>query len=381
MKPTVFSAGSVEEMESRLGDTLKEGLKPTLAIVFSSIAHDLKAVSAAFAKHDIDVFGASTHGEICNDEMHEESIVAMLLDVSRDAYQLRVFDGQEKTSSQIGQSVAQWGKAVYDNPAFMVVSAGYLANGDHIVNGIIDEMGRQVPLFGGLAGDDLKFQNTFAFDGSRVISNGVVALIFDSNVIGLQGVAFSGWKGIGTSKTVTKAKGNILYEMDGEPALDIYMKYLDCGVDPVVAASLAVEYPLLLNRDDGSAVLRAVTRVNDDKSIVYAGSVPEGAKVRFGMALGTEVIQRAIEQISDFSRQAPRSEAIVLFSCKARHLAFGPMLEDEISAVRKLWDVPLVGFLTSGEIGPLLEGRCDFHNHTLVPVLIYEKQVLQGLVA
>ena len=68
----------------------------------------------------------------------------------------------------------------------MVVSAGYLANGDHIVNGIIDEMGRQAPLFGGLTGDDLKFKDTFAFDGSRVISNGVVALIFDGNVIGLQ---------------------------------------------------------------------------------------------------------------------------------------------------------------------------------------------------
>ena len=373
MKSTAFSATSVEQMESRLGDALKEGLKPTLAIVFSSIAHDLGAVSAAFARHDIDVFGGSTHGEICNDETHEESIVAMLLDVSRNAYQLRVFDGQEKTSGQIGQSVAEWGKNVYDNPAFMVVSAGYMANGDHIVNGIIEEMGRQVPLFGGLAGDDLKFKDTFAFDGSRVISNGVLALIFDSNVIGVQGVAFSGWKGIGTSKTVTKAQGNIVYEMDGEPALDIYTKYLDFGTDPVVAAGLAVEYPLLLNRDDGSAVLRAVMKINDDKSIVYAGSVPEGAKVRFGMAPGMEVIDRAIEQISDFKREAPRSEAIVLFSCKARHLAFGPMVEDEISAVRKLWDVPLVGFFTSGEIGPLLQRGCDFHNHTLVPVLIYEK--------
>ena len=121
--------------------------------------------------------------------------MAMLLDVSRDAYQLRVFDGQEKTSAQIGQSVAEWAKNVYDNPAFMVVSGGIRANGEHIVNGIIDEMGRQVPLFGGLAGDDLRLQETFVFDGSRVTSNGAAALIFDGNVIGLQGVAFCGWEG------------------------------------------------------------------------------------------------------------------------------------------------------------------------------------------
>jgi hypothetical protein len=375
MKPSVFSATSVQEVEAHLEDASKEGLKPTLAIAFSSVAHDLDAVSAAFARHDIDVFGASTSGEILNDEVHEESIVVMLLHVSRNAYQLRVFDGQEKTSAQIGQSVAQWAKTVYDNPALMVMSGGILANGDHIVNGIIDEMGRQVPLFGGMAGDDHRVQETFVFDGSRITSNGVVALIFDGDVIGLQGVAFSGWKGIGTSKTVTKAQGNIVYEIDGEPALDIYMKYLNIGDDPSVSftLTLASQYPLLLNRDDGSFVLRAVVHVNEDKSLVYAGSVPEGSKVRFGMAPGIEIIDHVIEQISDFKRQAHRSEAIVLFSCVARPFALGPMVEDEISAVRKLWDVPLVGFFTYGEIGPVLQGRCDYHNNTLVPVLIYKK--------
>jgi hypothetical protein len=113
--------------------------------------------------------------------------------------------------------------------------------------------------------------------------------------------------------------------------------------------------------------------INEDKSAVFAGSVPEGAKFRFGMAPGREVIDLAIEQISEFNRKAPESEAIVLFSCGGRHWAFGPMIEDEISAVRKLWDVPLVGFFTYGEIGPVLQGRCDFHNLTLVPVLIYKK--------
>ena len=299
--------------------------------------------------------------------------VAMLLDISRNAYQVKVFDGQEKTSAEIGQSVARWAKTVYDNPAFMVASAGYLANGDHIVKGVIDEMGRQVPLFGGLAGDDLKMQETFAFDGSQVTSNGLVALIFDGNVIGLQGVAFSGWKGIGTTKTVTKAQGNIVYEIDGEPTLDIFTKYLDISRDPSVAIRDAGEYSLFLNRDDGSSVLRTALHINEDKSMVFAGSVPEGAKVRFGLASGTEVIDRAIEQISEFRQQAPRSDAIVLFSCVGRYWAFGPLVQDEISTVRKLWDVPLVGFFTSGEIGPVLQGRCDFHNLTLVPVLIYKK--------
>jgi len=373
MKPSVFSATSVQEVEAHLENASKEGLKPTLAIVFSSVAHDLKGLGAIFARHDMDVFGASTHGEIRNDGICEGSIVAMLLDISRDAYQVKVFDGQEKTSAQIGKSVGEWAKTLYTDPAFMVVSAGYLANGEHIVNGIISEMGRQVPLFGGLAGDDLKFKETFVFDGSRITSNGVVALIFDGNVIGLQGVAFSGWKGIGTAKTVTKAQGNIVYEIDHEPAQDVYIKYLNLSKDTTAPASFAGEYPLAVSRDDGSSVLRAIMVINEDKSIVYAGSVPEGAKVRFGMAPGIEIVDQAIEQMSEFKGQTSRSDAIVLFSCKARQLALGPLVEDEVAGVRKLWDVPMVGFFTYGEIGPVLGGGCDFHNDTLVPVLIYEK--------
>ena len=369
MKPFVFYASSVEQVEAHIQSARQDGLAPTLAIVFSSVVHNLKEVGAAFAKFNIEVFGASTSGEIVNEEVYEGSIAVMLLDISLDAYRLNVFDGKGITSSQVGQSVAEWGETVYDDPAFMVMSAGLHADGEQIVNGIICAMGHQVALFGGAAGDDLRRKDTFVFSASQVIADGVVALIFDQNAIELQGIAISGWKGIGTPKTITKAEGNIVYRIDDEPAHDMYNKYLNIGDDP----NLSAEYPLLLIRDDGSFVLRAVMLVNEDKSIVYAGTVPEGAKVRFSMPAGSEIIDHAIEQMSEFNRQIPRSDAIVLFSCKGRHLALGPMVEDEISAVHKLWRVPLAGFFTYGEIGPVSQGRCDFHNYTLVPVLINVK--------
>ena len=369
MKPTVFSVGSVDEIEVNLQGIRQNGLAPTLAIVFSSVVHNLEELRAVFGKHNIEVFGASTSGEITNDEVHEGSIAVMLLDINRDAYRLSAFDGEGKTSYQVGQSIAGWAKTIYDNPAFMVVSAGLRADGEQIVNGIIYTMERQVPLFGGLAGDDLKMQETFVFSTSQVIANGVLALIFDRNAIELRGVAASGWKGIGTPKTITKAEGNIVYRIDDEPTLDMYNKYLDIGDDPMLAA----EYPLLLMRDDSSFVLRAAFVVNEDKSIVYAGTMPEGSRVRFSMPPGSEIIDHAIAQMSRFNQQVPTSDAIVLFSCKARHLALGPMVEDGISAIRRLWNVPLIGFFTYGEIGPVPQGRCDFHNYTLVPVLINEK--------
>ena len=369
MKPIVFSVTSIEQIEKHLHDIRMEGLAPTLAIVFSSITYDLKLLHAVFAKYDIEVFGASSSGEITNDEIHEGSIAVMLLDIIRDAYRLNIFDGEGKTSYQVGQSLAEWAKTVYDNPALMVMTSGLFTNGDQIVNAITDTMDRQVPLFGGRSGDDLRRQETFVFSASQTISNGVVALIFDQSTIDLQGIAVSGWKGIGTPKTITKAEGNIVYEIDNEPVLEVYNKYLNIGDD----IKLSLEYPLLLIRDDGTFVMRVSATLNEDKSMVYGGTMPEGSKVRFSMPPGSEIIDYAIEQMSHFHQQIPKSDAIVLFSCKARHMALGPMVEDEISAVHKLWEVPMVGFFTYGEIGPVPQGRCDFHNHTLVAVLIKER--------
>lgn len=372
MKPTVFSVTSVEEIGPYLQSVRQEGLAPTLAIVFSSIVHNLEELKSAFAEFDIEVFGATSSGEITNDEVHEDSISVMLLEISRDAYRLKVFDGEGKTSNEVGQAVGKWAKTIYDNPAFMLMSAGLRADGEQIVKGITYTMERRAPLFGCFASGadpEIQMEETFVFSTSEVLGNGVVLLGFDRNVIELQGVAASGWKGIGTPKTITKAEGNIVYRIDDEPALDVYNKYLDIGGDTL----LALEYPLLLIRDDGSSVLRAAFLVNEDKSITYAGTVPEGAKVRFSMPPGSEIIDYAIEQMTEFKQQIPRSDAIVLFSCKGRHIALGQMVEDEISAIRRLWNVPLVGFFTFGEIGPVPQGGCDFHNYTLVPVLIYEK--------
>jgi hypothetical protein len=369
MKTKVFSVNSVEEIEPLLQGIQQEGEAPNLAIIFSSIVHNLMELSSVFAKYNMNVFGASSSGEIINEEVHGESIVVMLLEISRDAYRLNIFDGEGKTSYQVGQNVAEWAKTIYENPAFMVMSAGLRADGQQIVGGIIDAMGHQVPLFGGLAGDDLRLEETFVFSESQVIGDGVVALVFNRNEIELQGIAASGWKGIGTTKTITKAEGNVVYRIDNEPAMDVYNKYLDFNGD----LELAAEYPLLLIRDDGSIVLRASLVLNEDKSIVYGGTVPQGSKVRFAMPPGLEIVDHATEQMSKFNQQNPNSDAIVLFSCKARHMALGEMVEDEISAVRKLWKVPLVGFFSYGEIGPAAGGRCDFHNHTIIPVLIKEK--------
>jgi len=194
MKPKVFSVTSVEEIEPYLQSARQNGFAPALAIVFSSIVHNLEELNAAFAKFNIDVFGATSSGEITNDEVHEDSISVMLLEMSRDAYRLKLFDGEGKTSSEVGQAVGEWGKTTYDNPAFMLMSAGLHADGEQIVKGFTYTMECQVPLFGCLAGagdPEIQMEDTFVFSTSKILGNGVVVLGFDRNIIELQGVAAS----------------------------------------------------------------------------------------------------------------------------------------------------------------------------------------------
>lgn len=369
MKSVVWFADSVEEVESLLQSSLADGLSPSLAFVFASPVHDLAAVGSCFGKHDIDVFGSASGGGILNEEVREGSIAVLLLDIDRAAYRISMFDVADRAYYALGKRIAEWGKQIFPEPAYMVVVGGFLADGDEIVAGIIRTMGRQVPLFGGLAGNDQFVPETPIFDSSNVLSDGACALVFNQEVIELDGVAASGWMGIGTTKTITKSEGNLVYEIDNKPVLDIYHKYLGLK-DDVLAA---VEYPLLVMRDDGSFVLRAALAMNENGSIAYSGPIPEGAKVRFSIPPGLEIVDYSIEQISKVIQPDSNPDAIILFSCKARHLTLGPLIENELAAIRELWDVPVVGFFTGGEIGPHPTGICDFHGTAIVPVLIREK--------
>ena len=373
MRSVAWLADSVEEVESRLQSSIADGIMPSLAIVFASPAHDLAAVGACFGRHNIDVFGSASGGGILNEEVREGSIAVLLLDIDREAYRIKMFDVTDRAYYELGKRIAEWGKPIFPEPAYMVVVGGFLADGDEIIAGIIQTMGREIPLFGGLAGNDQFVPETPIFDSSSVLSEGASALVFNQDLIEIRGVAASGWMGVGVTKTITKAKGNLVYEIDNEPALDSYKKYL--GIEDDILA--AIEYPLLVMRDDESFVFRAALAMNEDGSIAYGGSVPEGAKVRFSIPPGLEIVDYCIEQISKISQSDCAPDAIVLFSCKARHLTLGPLIENEMSAIRELWDVPIVGFFTGGEIGPHPTGICDFHGTAIVPVLIRDKQALE----
>jgi hypothetical protein len=371
MKVQAFCADSIPAVETGIQDFIKSGHTPTLAIVFASVAHDLESVRQVFMSHGIKLFGGSSSGEIMDDGAYEESLACMLLEVPPAAFQVNSFAAEGQTSFQLGHQVGLWAAEAFEKPAIMLLSAGLQADGEQIVLGVIAAIGYQAPLFGGLAGDDLRMQGSYVFGSSQVISEGLVAVAFDQNQVELSGTTVSGWRKIGTPKTITHSEGNLVYSIDNQPTLDVYAKYLNLPIDSITA--LAGEYPLLVMRDNEAFVLRSAMVINEDKSMVYAGSVPQDAKVFFSMPPGSEIIDRAVENVAEFQGMYPDTSAVVMVSCKARHLALGPLVEDEIAAIYNIWKQPMVGFFAYGEIGPNKVGNCDFHNDTISLVLLRAK--------
>ena len=371
MKAQPLAADSIETLERQLA-TLRSGeFTPTLAIVFASVAHDLAEVARVFREAGVDVFGASSSGEIVvggeGESIREQCIVALVLDLDRSAYGVRLFEAEGRGSHELGLAAGRWTRATFDRGPILIMATGLTSDGEQIVRGVQREAGAETPIFGGLAGDDFRLTRTYVFTGRKVSSEGVVALAFDGDRVALDGVASSGWVAVGAEKTVTSAEGNVVHTIDGVPALDVYKDYLGLSSDTDL---IIAEYPLQLQRDGYTVLRAALTSAPGSRSLVYGGTVPEGAKVRFSCSPGVAITEHVLSEVRALRQRAPAADALILFSCKARHMALGPLAEDEVEPIQRLWNAPMVGFFTYGEIGRSAQGGTDFHNETCVLVTL-----------
>ena len=315
---------------------------------------DSQKYPQAFSGYDLNVVGSSSGGNILVDggakTIYEDSAVVTLVELNDAHYAYLVKDRGKISSFDFGANIGQWGLEKFRKPSFIVIASGLSLNGQEFVEGIIESAGKDVSMFGGLAGDESKFEQNFVFSGDKVLENGAIALAFDSEHVDLQGIATSGWVGLGKDLTITSSESNIVYSIDNEPALKVYKKYL--SVQDSDLPAIGVEYPLLIKREDDNYALRAVMGVDREKeALIFAGTVPQNATVTFSSSPGFEVIDRTKEKISKFHSEQPEAEVLLLFSCMARHLALGPVISEEISFPAEKWGLPLSGFFTYGEIG------------------------------
>ena len=220
-----------------------------------------------------------------------------------------------------------------------------------------------------MAGDDANFLETFVFSHTGLSANGSVVLVVDLKRVSVSRIATSGWTGVGAEMVVTSSDGNIVHTINDRSAVDLFRDYLKVGNEELI--QIGVTFPFLVTRPDGSTVLRAVLAADfPTGSLIFAGSIPPGSRVRFSSSFGYEIIEKSIREIRDLAVGHPDAGFVMAFSCVARHSVFGDTVNDEITAASGLWPAPLIGFFSYGEIGPNRRGVCDFHNETLSLVII-----------
>lgn len=379
MKAKTIKAYSIKDIIKEINRIISNDFKPTLAIVFLSITKDWKVISDVLDKKDIVVFGATTSGEFIDGDIEEGSIVIMLLDINPEYFKSVFLETGTETTFENAKQIGLIGKETFKNPAFLIVSGWLTEEGENIVEGITEGSGKDVTIFGGMAGDDLSLSGPMVFTKDKSSDKGLLALIIDEDKIEVNGIATCGWKPIGTTKTITKSKGNIVYTIDDKPALDMIIKYL--GVDynfdsgKEIVTQIGAYYPLQLERENVAPVMRTAMLANrEDRSLICAGNVPQGAKVKFSLPPDFDAIETVIEECNELKDEHQQeADALIMFSCISRHLSFGILMSEEISQVQNVWNAPMVGFFTYGEFGKSKTGKHEFHNNTCCLVALKEK--------
>ena len=366
-----FSAFSCEELAEKSREAM--AVSPTLGIIFSSVHLGIPEVASSASSLGIPIFGSSTAGEILGtggeEPVQERTAACCFIPLDPTLFAVSVMERGDDSSFELGARIGRWGRERFEEPAFVIAVAGLKNDGEAIVRGILSVSPAGTPLYGGLAGDDGRMEETFVFSSAGCTSDGAVVMVLDRSRVDLSGIVTSGWTGVGMAMTVTSSEGNVLHTLNNRPATKVLQEYLNAGEDDLVET--AIMFPLLVQRPDGTVVLRTCLSADFSRgSMIFAGSIPRGAQVRFSSSFGYETIEKSIRDITSFHATRPDADLVIAFSCMARHWAAGTMVGDEIAAALRLWKKPLVGFFTYGEIGQGHTGQCDFHNESLCLVLL-----------
>ncbi|MDP3643433.1 MAG: FIST N-terminal domain-containing protein [Bacteroidota bacterium] len=377
MKAKSIKGNSPSEIKTELEQSMADGYKPTLAIVFISVKQDRDAVCKVLDDAGIAIFGATTNGEFTGEGISSGEIAMLLLDINPAYFSILFEKFPENKYKQTTQSIATKALEKFAHPSFLIAGSNLATDAEELLHGFEDILGKQVNVYGGMAGDDFAFKEQLVFTNSKSSNNGIVVLVLDEDKISIKGRATCGWNAVGTEKTVTKSVGNHVYTIDDTPVLDLVIKY--GGLKNVTPENFALEHsitlPLQLQRECGDPVMRAGLVVDwNDRSYYCSGSVPQGSKVRFSIAPDFDVIEKVIKGCEDLkANEMPEADAILLFSCAGRLLSLGPLISEEIEGIRKVWNVPMAGMFSNAEMARATNGNLEMHGLTACCVALKEK--------
>ena len=325
------------------------------------------------------LLGCTTAGEVCGDAVEDDGIVATAVRFAHSRVALaRVELATAGDSAAAGRALAAQLPAAGLVHVF-VLADGLQTNGTELLAGLTGALPAGVAVTGGLAGDGTAFAQTGVLADAPPASGVVAALGLYGERLAVGYGSLGGWDSFGPDRVVTRAEGNVLYELDGQPALDLYKRYLGEFADGLPASGLLFPLALQTPGQGGNGLVRTMLAVDETQgSMSFAGGIPTGAHVRL-MKANFERLVEGAEGAARSSRErlgeAP-AELAVLISCVGRKLVLQQRIDEEIEGVRDVLGPQPVfcGFYSYGEISPFTPtARCELHNQTMTITTLAER--------
>jgi hypothetical protein len=254
----------------------------------------------------------------------------------------------------------------------MVFSDGLVVNGTALVDGLSSVLPPTVSVTGGLVGDGSNFKHTVAGLDEVPKEGNIILIGFYGEALKIGYGSLGGWDTFGPDRMITRSEGNVLYELDGMPALDIYKEYLGDLAKELPGSGLLFPMRLQFKSSSGDVeVVRTLLAVDEDKkNMTFAGDMPEDATATLMKANFERLIDGAYgaaKMTSEVVGGEP--DLAILISCVGRKLVLKSRIEEETEAVRSVLGekTMLTGFYSYGEIcpGAPTEKQCRLHNQTM----------------
>ncbi|MFC5300414.1 FIST signal transduction protein [Azospira restricta] len=322
------------------------------------------------------MLGCSTAGEIAGVLVNDHSLSVAIVrfahsDVEIAAAQISGAADSFAAGARIGGSLPPDGlRAVF------VLSDGLKVNGSELVKGLNASLPAGTVVTGGLAADGDRFERTWVLHDGRLQSGVIVAAGLYGDRLRVGHGSRGGWDSFGPERRVTRAAGNVLYELDGKPALSLYKEYLGERAAGLPATGLLFPLSIRLDTEDAPNLVRTILAVDEAaQSMTFAGDIPQGCMARLMRANFDRLVNGASIAADQAAGSSPAAPTLaVAISCVGRRLVLGERIEEETEVA--LEHLPpgtqQVGFYSYGEISPYASGSCDLHNQTMTLTTIAE---------
>lgn len=323
------------------------------------------------------ILGCSSSGEIFQDELFDHSLSLAIIRFKHTQIKLiSTIQSNAADSVKSGKKIAKSLDSAKLRSVF-ILSEGLSVNGSQLLRGINSVLAHNIIITGGLAGDGDNFSSTWVYANNKASNGQIAAVGFYGNKLGVAHGSRGGWDRLGPDREVTRSTNNILYELDGLPALSVYKKYLGERAEGLPATGLL--FPLAIRNEDEAdgTTVRTILAVDESsQSITFAGDIPEGSFVQLMTANFDRLIDGASQAGEQTDIKSASGEILsIAISCVGRRLVLGQRTEEEIeAALDSLSDnTKQIGFYSYGEISPLATGRCDLHNQTMTITTLWEQ--------